>query len=89
MKKLNESCLDAIKQVIGELEANPNKVITSNLGSGCHARAYGENKEFHKIVIPGDTFAMAELQLYYLLFDLGVDCHLSDDQLKALDVLRH
>jgi hypothetical protein len=85
MKKINSATMETVYTILCELEHNPNKVITNELGSGCHARAYGEHNEFHKIVIPGDTFETAKLQLHYLLFDLGVDCGLSDAQLKTLE----
>ena len=71
-----------IRKIISRLEAEPNRIITSELGSGCHARLYKD--EFHKVVIPGDTFAMARTQLHYLLFDLGVDVGLTDEELKTL-----
>lgn len=85
---MDKATLKTIKKIISTLENNPNKLITCNLGSGCHARPYGENNQFHKIVIPGDNYDMAKSQLHYLFYDLGVDCGLSDDELKTLECLR-
>ncbi len=86
MKRVNEAALDAIAQIIGELQNNPKKVITSNLGSGCHARPFGyKGDKSYKVVIPGDDFDMALCQLHYLLYDLGIDCGLSQAQLEALN----
>ncbi len=85
---MDKTTLKTIKKIIDILEKNPQKTVINNLGSGCHARPYGEKNEFHKIVIPGDTFEMVELQLHYLFFDLGVDCGLSDEELKTLESLR-
>lgn len=85
-QELNEA-LETIKQIIITLKNNPAKKVESDLGSGCHARAYGENNQFHKIVIPGDTFDMVETQLHYLLYDLAIDCKLSDTQLKTLEYI--
>lgn len=73
-----------IQKIIKALDKEPDRIITSELGSGCHARKFGT--DFHKVVIPGDTFAMAKIQLHYLLFDLGVDVGLTDAELKTLDI---
>jgi hypothetical protein len=80
--------IKTIEKILKALEKEPDRIVTSNLGSGCHARRYGdaENGYFHKVVIPGDTFSMASTQLHYLLFDLGVDVGLSDDELKTLSI---
>jgi len=72
-----------IQKIIKRLDNEPNRIITSPLGSGCHARKFGDS---HKVVIPGDTFEMAKIQLHYLLFDLGVDVGLTDEELKTLDI---
>lgn len=72
-----------IKEIIDRLDREPNRVITSQLGSGCHARRYEQNGEiFHKVVIPGDTFADAKMELHYLLFDLGIDVGLEPEELN-------
>ena len=76
-----------IQKIIERLTDEPNRKITSNLGSGCHARRYGENGGFHKVVIPGDDFDMAKTQLHYLLFDLGIDVGLSEEELNEGDLI--
>ena len=76
--------ISTIQKIIDRLDENPNKIITSPLGSGCHARRFGG--EFFKVVIPGDTFEMAKVQLHYLLYDLAIDVGLSDEELKTLEL---
>lgn len=74
---------ETVQKIIDLLEKEPNRVIDSAIGSGCHARKFGGDS--YKVVIPGDTFSMARSQLHYLLFDLGVDVGLTDEELKTLD----
>jgi len=77
-----------IRRIIERLDKEPDKVITSNLGSGCHARKWEQNGEtFHKVVIPGDTFADAKVELHYLLFDLGIDVGFDPEELNRGDLI--
>jgi hypothetical protein len=73
-----------IRRIIERLDKEPERVITSNLGSGSHARSYKdkEGNVFHKVVIPGDTFADAKMELHYLLFDLGIDVGFEPEELN-------
>ncbi len=77
-----------IRKIMDRLEKNPTQIITSNLGSGCHARTYktADGEVMHKVVLPGDTFETALVQLHFLLFDLGVDVGLTDEELKTLEL---
>jgi hypothetical protein len=82
----NETTLKIIGKIITILESNPNQKITSTVGSGCHARPYGDKSDkSYKIIIPGDNFDMVKSQLHYLLYDIGIDCGLSDSELAELD----
>lgn len=78
-----------IREIIKRLDKEPNRVITSYLGSGCHARKYidKDGLTFHKVVIPGDTFESAKLALHYLLFDLGIDVGFEPDELNKGDLI--
>uniref|UniRef100_A0A6M3KLV5 Uncharacterized protein n=1 Tax=viral metagenome TaxID=1070528 RepID=A0A6M3KLV5_9ZZZZ len=74
---------EVIKKILEGLAKTPDKVITSNLGSGCHARKMpGTDASSYKVVIPGDTFQQAQIELHYLLFDLGVDIGLTVEELQ-------
>ncbi len=74
-----------IKEIIKRLKAEPERTITGSIGSGCHARSFGdiENKSY-KVVIPGDTFSAALGELHYLLFDLGIDVGLTCEELDNI-----
>lgn len=72
-----------IAEILRRLEAEPNRVITSKLGSGCSARRLPETDSY-KVVIPGDTFAQAQIELHYLLFDLGIDVGMSVGELDKV-----
>ena len=79
-----------IKKIIERLDKEPQRVITSSLGSGCHARKFGDSNlltSSYKVVIPGDTFAAAKDQLHYLLFDLGIDVGLSTEEMNEGELI--
>lgn len=76
---------ETIAKIIKRLEAEPEAVITSTVGSGSHGRRM-PNSTVYKAVITGDSYSTALLALHYLLFDLGVDVGLSDEELKTLEV---
>jgi hypothetical protein len=77
---MNTLTIKTIKEIIKRLDKEPNRIITSNLGSGCHARSFGVKLDkSYKIVIPGDTFSMAKTQLEYLLRDLAIDVGLDNE----------
>lgn len=77
-----------VREIIERLDKEPARVITSPLGSGCHARKYEQNGQvFHKVVIPGDTFADAKMELHYLLFDLGIDVGFEPEELNQGDLI--
>lgn len=85
--RVDAKTMKVIAEVINCMMNNPEKVITGHLGNGCHARAYKtlNGQTMHKVVIPGDNFDMAKLQLKYLLSDLAIDCGLSDEKIDQLE----
>ena len=76
---------NTIQKIIERLDNEPERKITSNLGSGCHARRLDESG--YKVVVPGDTFEQAKMQLHYLLFDLGIDVGLEPDELNEGELI--
>ena len=80
--------IETVREIIKRLDEHPDKVITSHLGSGLHARRWTQNGEtFHKLVIPGDTFHQAKTELHYLLYDLGIDVGLEPEELRNGDLI--
>ncbi len=75
---------EVIQEIIKRLRDEPTRIITSTIGSGCHARKMDEGS--YKVVIPGDTFKTALTQLDYLLFDLGIDVGLDTKEIRDFEV---
>ena len=72
-----------IAEILKRLNAEPERIITGSIGSGCYARRMPGNDSY-KLVIPGDTFQAALTELHYLLFDLGIDAGLSTEELTDI-----
>lgn len=80
-----EAQTKVICDIIMTLKHNPDELINpTGIGVGSHARPMPRAPKDKKVIIPGDSYAVALNELYYVLWDLACEIRMPDEKRELL-----